>query len=542
MRRFLFAFAALLFLQFAKADTLSTCPFVKMTAERLPDLHTPRSGHQTMLVGNEVTVFGGHTRGYVLTPTAEYFSEGRWHQLEMVYAHDNGLAVLLTSDSVLLAGGHEKNLGIGQSFEVEMYCPQTHTFEGFGCLDQKRAMAEGVQMADGQVAVSGNWYGDDGIEMFDPGCRKFRHVKDASVSRSYVHLLRIGDDEALVFSNMDRKGEPFDSVTVDRLKGEPFSVPLLREWRSACFPNSSVEGFIGDMSKGDYAYLMADKNDAGQLAIIEIRDTLFALLPTNAPIPVAGISGDTITYIPCLIADREAGRGYVVGTAPSCRYYVLAIDYQQRPAPITLFYTDPQAEQCVVSGTQPVLTPEGNLLICGGIQESNFQPLRSAWLLRVGAAAPEPSLSQGMLLAIVIATLASLALALYVYRTRRGQKVAATGTGANTEVLMQRINEVMQSQRLFLNSELRLEDVAKAIGTNRTALSNCINSHYGGQFKQFVNKYRVAYAQQLMLEKPDRKMLDVWTQSGFASESGFFRTFKAVTGLSPLEWKKLHTG
>jgi AraC-like DNA-binding protein len=32
------------------------------------------------------------------------------------------------------------------------------------------------------------------------------------------------------------------------------------------------------------------------------------------------------------------------------------------------------------------------------------------------------------------------------------------------------------------------------------------------------------------------KLVAVIEQSGFASESTFFRTFKAVTGLSPKEW------
>ena len=97
MKRYLFTLAALLFVHLAHAGTLTTCPMVKIAAERLPDLHTPRAGHQTILVGDEITVFGGHTLGYVLTPTAEYFRDGEWHQMEMVYAHDNGMAVLLDS-------------------------------------------------------------------------------------------------------------------------------------------------------------------------------------------------------------------------------------------------------------------------------------------------------------------------------------------------------------------------------------------------------------------------------------------------------------
>ncbi len=50
-----------------------------LEAERLPDLNIPRAGHNVFYVGGELTVVGGHTSGFVMTPTAEYFSDGAWH-------------------------------------------------------------------------------------------------------------------------------------------------------------------------------------------------------------------------------------------------------------------------------------------------------------------------------------------------------------------------------------------------------------------------------------------------------------------------------
>ena len=61
---------------------------------------------------------------------------------------------MLKSGKVLIAGGHEKSLGIGQTFPVEFYDPQTHTFEGYGCLDVKRTMAEAVEMDSGHVVIT----------------------------------------------------------------------------------------------------------------------------------------------------------------------------------------------------------------------------------------------------------------------------------------------------------------------------------------------------------------------------------------------------
>jgi len=101
---------------------------------------------------------------------------------------------------------------------------------------------------------------------------------------------------------------------------------------------------------------------------------------------------------------------------------------------------------------------------------------------------------------------------------------------------MQRLCHLMDEQKPYLNSDLKLQDVADALRTNRTYVSNCIRSQRGCSFSQFVNAYRVEYAQQLLRQHPDKKITMVWMASGFSSESSFFRTFKAVTDTTPKEW------
>ena len=50
--------------------------FRTMTVERMPGLLTARGCHRTVLLGDEITVFGGHTDGFKPVQTAEYFSGG----------------------------------------------------------------------------------------------------------------------------------------------------------------------------------------------------------------------------------------------------------------------------------------------------------------------------------------------------------------------------------------------------------------------------------------------------------------------------------
>ena len=52
---------------------------IQIEIERLPDLNIPRAGHELFYVNGELVVAGGHTNGFVPTPTAEYNRNGKWN-------------------------------------------------------------------------------------------------------------------------------------------------------------------------------------------------------------------------------------------------------------------------------------------------------------------------------------------------------------------------------------------------------------------------------------------------------------------------------
>ena len=87
----------------AQTKPESSCPIVKIEAERLPDLTISRSGHSIVSVNDEVTVIGGHTTNFGPTPTAEYYKDGKWHLIETAFTHDDGFALPLSSGKVLIA-------------------------------------------------------------------------------------------------------------------------------------------------------------------------------------------------------------------------------------------------------------------------------------------------------------------------------------------------------------------------------------------------------------------------------------------------------
>ena len=539
-----------------------SCPVVKIEAERLPDLNVPRGGHSILLVNGEPTVIGGHTTNYVPTATIEYFKDGKWNLLPSAFTHDNGCAVELSTGKVLIFGGHEKNLGIGQTYEAEFYDPKTRECEGFASTDTKRALASVMAMDDGRAIIAGNWYHDDAIEMYD-GKGGFIPVKAASCGRAAPCILRTAKDNAIIFTGLDTKGYHTPHPIIDRLHGEAYREPLLDEWGiPAGYVINEARAFIGDETKGDYSYLLALKNEQGQMAIARVTNGQFSLLPTDIPVPMICKWGN-IEYSSQIFVDQECRRAYMLGIGldkycqhpkpDSARIYVLTIDYAMVPAHLTLGYADAHDDFDL---SFALMTADGNLMIVGGMPaKSNFKPTASTWLLHVS---PRPQ-AAGMgfplwgwtLLALVIAAMA-IGLTWWLYRRMKNKPMIETETptvplnkeiqeapdaGMDYTELMHRICQLMEQQQLFMNPNLKITDLVTALGTNRSAISACINSQRDCTFPQFVNTYRVARAQELLRNEPDIKIAEVWVKAGFSSEASFYRIFKAFTGTTPIAWK-----
>ena len=572
-RLFLLLFATAVGIPALATGKASSCPCVQITPQRLPDLNIPREGHAVFCAGGELMVAGGHTNGFVPTATAEYLMDGEWHQLPMTYTHDHGTALVLRSGQVLLAGGSKEEMGVGQSFGVEMYDPASHSFTGFGCLSQKRTLASAMELDSGKVIITGNWYADDVVEEFD-GQKFFTPVKPVSVGRVVPYLFRTSQGDVLIVGDRDTRDHLADTIVVDRLNGEPFTVPLLQQWKPLTYnaPTTADAGFIGDEAQGRYAYLMAVKNfertsdipelkgqPAGQMAIVLVEDTAFTLLPTICPIPMMSPlgTGPILYDRGYIMADRRAQQAYLCGVDKDKRFYVVSIGYTERPAPLTLYYTDPLPD---CGFYVPSLTPQGNLAIVGGSSKNdydsdNFTPTASAWLIPLGrqndvttAASRWPDSLPWCILAIGGVMLVGAWMFVRRLKTKVVPPARQTDstesckeqyefiTDNGNEELLERICQLMDERQLFRNSELKVADVAEVLCTNSRYVTDCIKDRRGMTFTQFVNEYRVSYVQQILRQRPNLKVFEAYTEAGFTSERSFFRIFKDVTGMTTSEW------
>ena len=519
--------------------------FQEMTVDRLPDLNLPRSGHVLVDLDGELTVIGGHTTGFVLTETAEYYKNGRWHLVETLYPHDVGTWVKLPSGEVLIAGGCEQSFGRGQSGGVESYDPSTHTFAPLPILDMRRTRFSIARLSDGTLLMSGNWYKEDAVSRWSPETGGSQ-VKEVSQGRTNPFVLPVSSDNAFIFGGDGLYGLPLDTIVVDRLKGDPFRVPLLDEWRPVVGEVTEMSRyFIGDESIDGYAWLFHVRHkEDGRSGIMKLVGGEFSLLDTESPIPMNGQDGEPIMW-GGLLTDKAAEASYLVSwsDAPFQRLYFCKVEYGEAlrggKAPLTLYCAQMPEPRGYTSFT---LLPGGRFAVVGGIESDNYHPIASAFILHT-----EPSRRMSVLWLVFSLCLLAAVAAVVSWRIRQARKKETADSAPAETVptsapddrmsrLMEQITAQMEKKELFRKNGLTKEDLARAVSSNSRYVSDCINAVAGCSFIDYVNGYRIRYAQRLLYENPDMRLSEISEESGFSSEVTFYRNFKSRTGQTPVEW------
>lgn len=108
----------------------------------------------------------------------------------------------------------------------------------------------------------------------------------------------------------------------------------------------------------------------------------------------------------------------------------------------------------------------------------------------------------------------------------------------NEKILASRIAIAFEMKEMFRQPHLRLQDLASELGTNRTYLSDCINTHFGCNFNQLVISYRINAAKELLVNT-DMSIQKIIDEVGFNTRSSFYKAFKEKVSenMSPLDWR-----
>ena len=97
--------------------------------------------------------------------------------------------------------------------------------------------------------------------------------------------------------------------------------------------------------------------------------------------------------------------------------------------------------------------------------------------------------------------------------------------------LMARLDALLESRRLYLDPELTLTRLARALHVPVKRLSVAINRSTGGNVSRHVNAYRIRDACRAL--EGGASVTDAMLASGFNTKSNFNREFRRVTGWTP---------
>ena len=107
------------------------------------------------------------------------------------------------------------------------------------------------------------------------------------------------------------------------------------------------------------------------------------------------------------------------------------------------------------------------------------------------------------------------------------------------EKLKTKLQNLMETEKSFLDSQITLTQLSRKIGVNSTVLSYVINNGFGKNFNEFINEFRVGEVKKKLQNggAENSNLLEIAFDCGFNSKATFNRAFKKITGLSPKEYQ-----
>lgn len=109
----------------------------------------------------------------------------------------------------------------------------------------------------------------------------------------------------------------------------------------------------------------------------------------------------------------------------------------------------------------------------------------------------------------------------------------------DSAIISRLLIESMEKDRLYLNDDLSITDLASHIGYSSIQVSQTLNQKQGENFFDFVNSYRIEEVKKQLIDPENDyiSILGIAMDAGFSSKSTFNKCFKKFTGTTPSVFK-----
>lgn len=123
--------------------------------------------------------------------------------------------------------------------------------------------------------------------------------------------------------------------------------------------------------------------------------------------------------------------------------------------------------------------------------------------------------------------------------------IRKTYRAINSDEIAQKINrlqQLMDEDHIYLNPNLSLETLAQQINTHPKTLSFILNEEIGKNFNDYINDFRVNEVKKRLVDPSHSHftLLAIAYDCGFQSKSTFNTVFKKSVGITPSAYRKKH--
>ena len=119
------------------------------------------------------------------------------------------------------------------------------------------------------------------------------------------------------------------------------------------------------------------------------------------------------------------------------------------------------------------------------------------------------------------------------------QSDAPTDLNAMTdEQLFQHVTEVIERERLFLDPRFERQTVIDRFQLSKERVGNIFSQSEHAKLTNYIQQLRLEYAAQLLVEQPERSIVQIATDSGFSSHKYFTDRFRQYFTMTPTEFRK----
>ena len=88
--------------------------------------------------------------------------------------------------------------------------------------------------------------------------------------------------------------------------------------------------------------------------------------------------------------------------------------------------------------------------------------------------------------------------------------------------------------------ELTAAGLSQSVFVSPQYLSRIFRRFLGCSVYEYVTMYRISRARELLLSDPNMKIQDVAGTVGFSDASHFIAMFRKITGMTPLDFRKMY--